>query len=163
MNDDDKRALDKCTQELDEIKVCISKNQAHPLVRYLTDYCVIRACSTLEHVMKDIFYEFMSKKAGRETKNYLEKHILDSSSNPSIHWIEALLDELKPAWKSLFESKIADRDKGGLNSLVTSRNKVAHGDCYMDRSINDIINYFESGKNVLSTLEGIIGTKSKNG
>lgn len=156
MTEDNKRKLDDCELELNEIKKWINKNIIDSNVKYLVSYSVIKACGTIEIVLKSILYEYLSENSKEETKTYLEKDIIDASFNPSTGQIGNKLEKFNSNKKKNFDDRLKQTEyKNGLNSLVSLRNDIAHGRTN-NVTINTVFNYFGQGVNVLKILEDVL-------
>ena len=148
--------LRDCEVEIMHIQQWIKKNVLDSNVRYLTSYAVIKACGTIEYVLKQMIFDRLSDGANVEAQNYFTKIILDASFNPSTGQMDRLLERLNSNWKKKFDQAIkGKKEKGELNSLVDLRNSFAHGSV-ITASINDVMNYFQSGKWILEELYQII-------
>lgn len=155
MNDEEKRVLEVCDEEIDMISKWIDVNKFDSNVKYLVAYSVIKASGSIEIVLKSMIYTFLSYNCKEETKLYLEKNIINSSKNPSSGVIEKYLEQFAPQKKDIFLELLDSREKGELNSLVNLRNDIAHGRS-ISSSINQIKIYYTSGKNVLLKLERVL-------
>lgn len=148
--------LSDCQQEIDRISDWISRNKLDSNVRYLVFYAVIKACGTIEAVFKEIVFEYLSDNTKNDTRNYLEKKVIESSINPTFGNICNLLDQIDPNKRVELEEAVKKSgEKGNLNSLVSLRNDFAHGR-NISATINDVINYYRSGKAVLLLLDEVI-------
>lgn len=156
MNDELKQIVDDCKSDLDKIEEWINSNPIHINGKYLVAYSIIRASGTIEVLYKRIVFDFLSDSVREETKNYLEKQILDSSSNPNTGNMLRVLDQFDGKRKEKFYSLIKDStEKGYLSSLVNLRNDIAHGRA-CNSSINDVKKYFDGGLRILNSLEKVL-------
>ncbi|UUX35216.1 HEPN domain-containing protein [Fundicoccus culcitae] len=141
--------------ELEQIKIWINKNKFDKKTKYLISYSTIRACGVIEQCYKKIIHDYLSENAKSDTIGYLQKKIIDSSDNPKTGNIEKLLSEVNSQFCEDFKSKIQAHEKSDLNSLVQNRNDFAHGRD-IKISINTVIKYFESSKNIINYLEEVL-------
>jgi hypothetical protein len=82
--------------------------------------------------------------------------IIDSSCNPTTGNISKLVGQADGQRRAAFDAAVKNTtDKSNLNSLVSSRNDLAHGRTN-NPSINTVKTYFESGVVILQTLDGIL-------
>lgn len=158
MNQDDIRALDDCSMEIDNINKWIDKNQLDSNVRYLVSYAVVKSSGTLELVFKKMIYDFLSDSAKREARDFLVSTVIDSSCNPSTGNMNKIIEKFDGSRADKFTQLVKGTDdKAELNSLVQLRNDVAHGRT-ISQSINTIKKYYESGRHVLETLDSVLYT-----
>lgn len=150
--------LSSCNYELAKIKDWIDNNKLDSNVKYLVSYAIIKSCGTIELLFKTIVFDFLSKNANEEAINYLMKNILDSSCNPSPGQIQRMLEQINSEWAKSFDEKIKrSSQKGQLKSLVQLRNSFAHGN-EITASIEDVNEYYDSGKWILLQLYDVINT-----
>ena len=156
MNDDQIRILDDCEIELRKIKDWIQKNPTHINVKYLVSYAIVKSSGSIEIVFKSMIHNFLSTNCILETNKFLEKHIIDSSANPTTGIIESFLEKFDSTRKQRFSILIKDtHQKGDLRSLVNLRNAIAHGRD-VNISINEVEMYFNSGRFILDKLEEVL-------
>ena len=158
MNDELRKSLDDVMEEIESIEKWISKNSMDRNTKYLIKYAVIRSCSVIETVFKKLIFNVMSDECNELVKNYLQKKIVGSSTNPKTGNIEKVLQEINSSWKKEFQDYLAENTekKGDLNSLVTLRNDFAHGTDSSSATIGNIKKYFKSGIDILDKLENIL-------
>ncbi len=145
-----------CTNELDKIKLWIDSNKLHSNIQYLVSYAVIKASGTIEYIMKQMIFDYLCCGCGTETIQYLTKHIIGASFNPSLGQIQKLLTSVNSQWWTSLDNAIkGSRQKRDLNSLVELRNSFAHG-TPITASIENVITYFNSGVWILEQLSNII-------
>ena len=156
MNSDNERKIEDCNNELSSIKSWIDNNPLDSNVRFLVAYAVIKASGTIEIILKSIMYAFLADGCKDETQVYLERMIIDSSTNPSTGKIQTLLEQIDRDRKTKFESEITGKQtKADLNSLVKLRNDVAHGRD-ISASINTVKRYFESGLKMIYFVDSLL-------
>lgn len=88
MNDELRKSLDDVMEEIESIEKWISKNSMDRNTKYLIKYAVIRSCSVIETVFKKLIFNVMSDECNELVKNYLQKKIVGSSTNPKTGNIE---------------------------------------------------------------------------
>lgn len=156
MTEECMRKLNDCRDELTNIRTWINKNQLDSNVKYLVSYSVVRSSGVIEQVYKQMIYDFLSDQSKDETQYYLEKQIIDSSSNPSVHLMLKMLEQFDTERKKQFDNATKGiQEKGDLTSLVNLRNDIAHGRTN-NPSINLVQQYFESGVVILNKLEAVL-------
>ena len=154
-----REALDDCSAELASIRERVNKDQFDSMVKFLQRYAIIKACGTIERVIKSLIADYVEQHALPETQQYLETKVRESSTNPKTSLISALLGDFCSDWKSCFDDNISghNQEKQSLNSLVQLRNDFAHGKS-PNTSINTIIRYFDDAKNIVSIVDQILLT-----
>ena len=127
--------LDDCADELQKIKKRIDKNQFDDMVMFLQRYAIIKACGTVESVIKNMIADHVDANTNPEIQHYIATNVRDSS-----------------------KVKQHGTEKTSLNSLVQLRNDFAHG-LSPNTTINTIIRYFNDSRVIVTlvdeTLNGI--------
>lgn len=156
MNNEQKRILDDCEREIVKIKKWIEKNKLHSNVKFLVSYAIVKSSGSIEVVFKSMIHNFLSTNCILETNKFLEKHIIDSSANPTTGVMESFLEKFDGSRKERFNKLIKEtQEKGNLKNLVNLRNDIAHGR-NINSTINDVEKYFKSGKVILNKLEEVL-------
>jgi len=161
-NTDVEQILDECKQDLERIHLAITNTlgPTSPVVPFLTNYAVIRACGTMEVAFKSIITDHCSRRSKRQVKNYLENKVRNSSMNPSYSRIVKTLKDFDPTWQESFKNGINghhNRDKilTSMESLVGARNAIAHGG-QTQLSITDIVTYFDDFREAIEILDSVV-------
>ena len=102
-----------------------------------------------------MIYDYLSAGAGRDTKTFLEHAVIDSSSNPTTNMIARVIQDFDGKKAEVFRTGLSSEEKPHLNSLVSSRNDVAHGRS-INASINNVITELQAGINILGKLEQVL-------
>ncbi len=147
--------LDDCSDELEKIKTRINKDQFDDMVRFLQRYAIIKACGTIEYVVKNMIADHVDAGSSAELQNYISIRVRDSSTNPTTGNISNLLGEFSSTkWKKIFDDSLASHaeEKASLNSLVQLRNDFAHGKSPTIGILN-IIKYFNHARTIVSLVE----------
>lgn len=148
-----------CQSDLEKVKKFVLANPLESVCQYLICYSVVRACGTIEVVAKEIIFNYLSNGAARETINYLEKQIVESSWNPSCGKIQNILDTINPSWSQRFQALTnGTKEKSDLKSLVNLRNDFAHGQA-ITATIENIEDYFNGSCIILDKLTKVIEGK----
>lgn len=152
--------IDKCLEELQRIYHLVEGHGGtSPIVPFLTNYAIVRACGTIEFSFKTIISDSLS---GHSTQiaNYIDHTIRNSSMNPSRENISKTLKKFDETWNTEFKNRInthpdSARIKSSIDSLNSSRNSFAHGDP-LSASFEDIRNYFNDSVIIIQILDDIV-------
>ena len=158
-NQDAQENIDKCLEELQRIYHLVEGHGTSPIVPYLTNYSVVRACGTIEFCFKTIISDSLSGHSS-QIANYIDNTIRNSSMNPSRDNICRTLKKFDENWNLEFNNQLNDHEhserlKLSLNSLNSSRNSFAHGDS-VSSSFEDIRNYFNDSVTIIKMLDSIV-------
>ncbi len=156
MTTDNSRKISDCETEIQQIKNWINHNPLDSNVRFLTAYAVMKACGTIEIVLKSEIYEYLATRTKNETKTYLNNAIVEASFNPSTGKIQSLIEQFSSVMAQQFKNSInGSNEKVDLNALVHLRNDIAHGRT-ISISITTVERYFLSGKKILEYVDSML-------
>lgn len=161
-NSDVQRVLDECWLDINQVSSIInSLGITSNINPYLTKYAIIRACGTIEIAYKTLIADYCCRRSKSEVKNYINKFIRESSSNPSYDNILRTLSHFNSIWVNELSSAIDVHPRTpllctSLQSLVDARNDFAHGG-NPSTSINNILINFEDSCMIIDLLDQIIG------
>ena len=158
MKNDYLELIENTKNEIIGIKKWINKdhNKFDSKTRFLISYCVIKASGTIEVVFKHIIYDNLTSGANKQTAQYLEKMILDSSTNPNTGNMSKVLESISVEWKNDFDNKVKNSGKKDkINSLIQLRNDFAHGKS-INVSIDAVLSYYEDSIDIINILDKIL-------
>lgn len=132
--EDKRRALNELIETVDNFKNSGKSDDA--VENYLTRFLVLRACGYVEHVFRRSVCSYVEKKAGVGICELVENALFTRGLNPKRKKVKEILKSLDSELYDDFLELLGDGDD--LDSLVESRNKIAHGcsdNCTKRRSI----------------------------
>ena len=150
--------LDDCSDELEKIKTRINKDQFDDMVKFLQRYAIIKACGTIEYVVKNMIADHVDVGSNSELQNYISVKVRESSTNPTTGNISNLLGEFSSTgWKRKFDTELVNHleEKASLNSLVQLRNDFAHGKSPTIGILN-IIKYYDHARSIVLLVEMVL-------
>jgi hypothetical protein len=159
-NAEAQNSINICQDELQRIFHLIEGHgHMSPIVPFLTNYAIVRACGTTEFCFKTIISDLHSGE-NAQVKNYIDNTIRNSSMNPSRDNISKTLKKFDEEWNTKFKTQLnshehSQRLKDSLDSLNQARNSFAHGDT-PSSSFENIRNYFNDAVTILEILDGVV-------
>jgi len=120
----------------------------------LSKFLCVRTSGFIESSMKNLVNDFSNGTSPKQIQKYVSNKI-KFSTNLYPYRIAEILGTFDNEWRTTFESKITDEQKAALNSIISNRNNIAHGE-------NDAINftsmesYYKLAKEVVLMLTDII-------
>lgn len=162
-----KNILKDCAIELQQIKKIISTNTSikfNKITKYLIDYSIIKACSTIERSYKKIIADFFEYEQSLYVKNFISKKVRHDSSNPNLNMINLSLKSFDDKYNNEFNNIIKKNRKKyehSLENLSDARNNVAHG-WAVTVDLNFIITNFEISEEMIANLDEVLKTQSNN-
>lgn len=161
-NSDVQLLLTNCDTELTHIDTIINGlGGTNLIVPYLNKYSVIKSCGTIEISFKTLIADFCSKRSKPQVKKFLNKRVRENSANPSYSRILQILAEFDGTWVTNFKTQMQalanyNSITSSIQSLVDARNDFAHGG-NPTITFTDIKNYFDESKQLIVTLDNVIG------
>ena len=159
-NSNEQQSIDVCTAELQRIFHLIEGlGHMSPIVPFLTNYSIVRACGTIEFSFKTIISDLHSGHSP-QVQNYVDNTIRNSSMNPSRDNICKTLKRFDEDWNRAFKQKLnehehSERLKDSIDSLNNARNSFAHGDS-PSSSFENIRNYFTDCVLIMNMLDEVV-------
>jgi len=113
-------------------------------------YLCVLVSGFLEVSIRAIYTEYTRNKAHRNVANFVSSR-LSGFQNPNMDMIFQRAGAFNQDWRKELES-IDDELKASINSIVTLRNKIAHGDD-VDLTYRRIKEYYQNAIKVLQFME----------
>ena len=108
-----------------------------------------------EDCVEHLFIDRVRKAKDDEITSLVKALISQSFRNPEYEKIKDLLSNLSTKYGADLRSKIDDKNIIGLNSIVTNKNHVAHGEI-SNATIQDVKVFYKDAKKVFEELEKIL-------
>lgn len=106
--------------------------------------------------LKSRISDYSERKTPKEIKRFLTQKFKDIT-NLKAKKICEILDTFSNDWKNLLEKELSENSqlKSSLDSLITLRNDIAHGqNCVA--SVSNVKQYFNDAKKVVDLFDTII-------
>lgn len=142
------RQLDSLYNEVSQIQEG-EINKAH-----LTRYLCVRTSGYLENVVRILIAHFCDGTSPQPVNNYIVKRT-KYITNLDFKRLKGLLSEFDSSWSSEFEQRVTDQQKSSLNSVISNRNNISHGN-QDSITYRDMVNYYRDVKDVCKILINII-------
>jgi hypothetical protein len=152
--------IHKRESELDSLFTKIKKlNQIDPidfeLISGFTKYLCVLVSGYVEKSICLCLIGYISKKASPLVLKHVERE-LKYFTNAKIGKIEELLDSFNSDWtKELQTMKNYDEIKGAINSLITDRHAIAHGNA-ISLSTSRLEEYYKYSKKLIKEIIAIM-------
>lgn len=121
------------------------------LLAHWSRYLCILVSGYLEESIRTIFRVYSRTKSSPNVANHVETS-LQHFQNPKMELILTLCGSFSQQWRNSLEEISKDEIKDSINSIVNTRNRVAHGE---DVGITPGIlrNYYKNAKRLIDSLE----------
>jgi len=124
------------------------------LASMLSSYLVVSISGTYEDCIEYLFIQRAGKNNDKEIQNLVKTLIDLHFRNPNYENIKKMVKALDSKYGTILRDKIADKNIEGINSIVTNKNNVAHGEV-SNATIRDIKNYHKNALKIFKVLEEI--------
>ncbi len=158
--------LKDCRMELQDIKTILSTDTAikfNRITKYLTNYSIVKACSTIEYSYKKIIADFFESGQSIYVKKFISEKVRRDSSNPSLTIINQTLKSFDVHYNDEFNRVIKQSKKrynDSLEKLREARNTVAHGG-NITTNVDFVILHFQVCREMLTALDGVLEERNK--
>lgn len=115
-----------------------------------TKYLCVLASGYIETAVRSVAAEYAEGKAHPNISNFVESHIRDFQ-NPSANKIVEFVRSFNPAWADDFAAKIEGETKDSVDSIVSNRCQIAHGE-WIGLSYAVMARYYEGAKRLVEAL-----------
>lgn len=146
--------LDHQEKKLDELFKLVHNVKDDEIQAYLSKLLCIRASGLLESSVKNLISEYVSGSSPKPIESFVSKSIKNLTNLRDEKLITSLRS-FSDDWANELVKQITDEQRSALNSVITNRNNIAHGE-------NDNITftsmqmYYFKVKEVIEILKRII-------
>lgn len=120
----------------------------------LSRYLCVLVSGLLEISVKSICTRYAEDKASPQIANFVTSTVPNLAQNPKIWKIERLVRYFDGSWADDFILDIDDEQKSAVDSVVTLRNQIAHGE-QAGISLGTIRSYYDNVIPVIEYLESL--------
>ncbi len=118
--------LESQERKLDELFRNIQNVPDDELKAHLSKYFCVRISGYLENVIKVLVANYSEGSSPKPVSNYLQQD-LKSVTNLSEEKMQRLLNKFSDEWSYSFTEKVSEQQMESLNSIISNRNSIAHG------------------------------------
>ncbi|MGE4288635.1 MAG: HEPN domain-containing protein [Salinivirgaceae bacterium] len=146
--------LDSQERKLDALLIQINGTQDDEIKAHLSKYFCVRVSGYLENVIKSLVANYSEGTSPQAVSTYVQ-NTMKNVTNLSEEKLTKLLKKFNEDWESTFLDKVSDQQLESLNSLISNRNSIAHGqqDNISHRYIGQ---YYSDVKGIVMILKEII-------
>lgn len=142
-------------RNLDNLFIEVSTLDEGEIIKaHLARYLCVRTSGYLENVVKSLISNYCDGSSPQPIQTFVIKRT-KHSTNLGYMKLLRLLEEFSNEWKESFESRLTHQQKISLNSVVSNRNSIAHGNPD-SITFNNIKDYYDDIKEVIIILTDII-------
>jgi nitrate/nitrite-specific signal transduction histidine kinase len=118
-------------------------------------YLCVLVSGFIENSVELCLYEYSKKSSSIHVSNFVSAR-LRKFQNPKMGPILELFGTFNPEWRSRIEAATRGRLADSINSIVTNRNKIAHGDS-VSLSMSSLTAYYQDAASVIEILQQTCG------
>lgn len=141
-------------RKLDELLKNINTVTDDELKAHLSKYFCVRISGYLENVLKILVANYSEGSSPRPVSNYLQNN-LKSVTNLSEDKMQKILNKFSEDWSTNFSDRVTEQQILSLNSIISNRNSIAHGQ-QDNISYKVIGQYYLDLKEIVKILRDII-------
>ena len=132
----------------------ISKVQDDEIKAHMSKYFCIKMSGYLENTIKILVANYSGKSSPQAISTYVQNS-LKTTTNLSEEKLINLLKKFNNDWADCFSKKVNEQQIESLNSIISNRNSIAHGQ-QDNISYQTIGQYFSDIKQIILILKDII-------
>lgn len=125
---------------------------------YLAGYLVVMITGVFEHCIEYLVKRRATRWNDPELQSFVRSRISQTFRNPTHDKIRDVLRDFSTAYLNDYDKQVNTRAREALNSLVTNKNWLAHGETEsMTVTMSDVNNYYQTSKDIIEIMERILG------
>ena len=117
-------------------------------------FCVL-VSGFLENAVIALLLDVAERRSAPEIAYFVERQ-LDWWTNPNAEKIAKLLGDFNPDWRLDAETYLVDERKATVNSLVSLRHRIAHGES-VGTSLGQVTAYYATAVEVVAFIADLVG------
>lgn len=144
-------------QKLDSLFVLAEKIDDDEVKGHFAKYLCVKTSGLLEVFFKTQVADLVDKKTPKVVANYVNCQFKTFSSI-DVHKIQKTFSLFSSDWVNEFNAQMSEEYMSALNSIISNRNNIAHGQ-NDSISLKNAKEYYVKLKNVMKILEMIMKKK----
>ena len=121
-------------------------------------YLCVLVSGFLENSVEACLSEYTTKVCNEIVSNFVSSK-LRGFQNPKMGAILEIVGSFNSEWRTELEKSTAGQLSDSVNSIVSNRHKIAHGDS-VSISMSTLSSYYQDAVRVVGCLQQICGTKN---
>jgi len=146
--------IDAEEKKLDNLLDQIRKVDNDELQAHLSKYFCVKISGYFENVIKSLVETYSTGTCPKPIKTYIDGSV-KSITNLSEDKLCKFLKKFDPDWESRFLSNVSERELQSLNSIISNRNSISHGQ-QDNISYTYVSQYYSDLKGVIKVLKEIV-------
>lgn len=146
-------------QKLDNLFVLAEKIDDDEVKGHFAKYLCVKTSGLLEVFFKTQISDLVAKRTPPSIANYVNSQFR-SFSSIDVKKIQKTFTLFSQDWTEEFNEKMSEEQVSALNSIISNRNNIAHGE-NDSISLKNAKQYYERVKEILIILEGIMRKKNR--
>jgi len=146
--------LEQQETKLDKLFDLVQRVEDDEEQALLAKFLCVRTSGFVESTCRNLINEFTNGTSPIQIRSYVNRET-KYITNLRYDRVVALLNSFDSQWKSSFESQVTEEHRTALNSIVSNRNNISHGE---NDSISFLLmkDYYERVKEIVEILKKII-------
>lgn len=140
--------------KLDNLFVLAESIEDDEVKGHFAKYLCVKLSGLLEVFFKAKIADLVDKKSPKPVAHYVNSQF-KTFTNIDTRKIVKSLNQFSSEWEEEFNNGINEEQSSAINSVISNRNSIAHGN-NSGISLKDVKYYYEKTKEVLGILDGIM-------
>lgn len=120
----------------------------------LSKFLCVRTSGFIETTIKNLINDYIDGTSPKKVQDFVNKK-MRSVTNLRYDKILLVLDMFSSEWRDEFIAKTTDEEKSALNSIVSNRNNISHGEVDAISFVTMKL-YYVQAKKIVENLKAII-------
>ena len=121
---------------------------------YLASYLTVYISGIYEETIETIIKEKFSRLNRNYVDRYIEKTVGQGFRNPNIENIRNLLKKINSRWSKIIGG-LPILNKSALNSIVSNKNLLAHGQS-TNLTLREVLQYYSNSRLIIEKIDEIV-------
>ncbi len=141
---------------IEKIKIFHPQDVDIEMISHFTKYVCVLISGMIEKSIQQILFKYSTAKTGDTNLQSFVLKKLKRFQNARSDKIEQLFQDFNSEWKlKLTSIRDYSRLKGSLNSIISNRNKIAHGE-NINLTLNNLKQYYSDTVKIIKNIDKII-------
>ncbi len=141
------RRLDNLFEQIDKIP------QDPELLSHWARYLCVLSSGFLEIAVRIIYGRYASAKSEPRVAKFVDRQLKLHFQNLDMERLVQLANSFSPDWAAELEKKCAGELEASVNSIISNRNRIAHGEDVPGLTYGRIRDYYSNLTKVIQLLE----------
>lgn len=158
-SNDSQQLIDKIDEAIKKTKAIFfatTTKYQEEVNSYFAQFLIVYICGLYEEIIETTVIEMTHKLGNQEIENYIKNSLNSYFRNSNTDKIIELFSKFNnQTWSNAIKA-LPEKNKSALNSIVTNKNSLAHGQSSLNLTISDVETYYKDSKVVIEKIDDLL-------